>query len=99
PSPTYTPSLHDALPIYPEMGGQARLLLAEAHLAGKRHKNAIDELRRLEGSPDWNDHAQVLMGDLLMASGDYVTALSYLDQAQQLDRKSTRLNSSHDQIS
>src|SRR3989440_7609731 len=84
----YTLSLHDALPIWN---------LATAYYNLGQRSRAFEELHRaIEYEPNY------VPGYLTMAAwyaehGD--TAESQRYEALALDRKSTRLNSSHDQIS
>src|SRR3712207_8731304 len=79
----YTLSLHDALPIYQGLQGE-----------GHRHIELQHLLTRCEDPPD---AAQVLLGSGRAGHRLDVSADLLVDQ--RTDRKSTRLNSSHANIS
>src|SRR5206468_11334539 len=93
PSATFTLSLHDALPILFLQGLLARLgkvdvdlaLILRIDLAGNERQLAI-----LEGTDDARHLCRQDAEQALDVADDHGAAL---------DRKSTRLNSSHDQIS
>src|SRR3712207_9371991 len=78
----YTLSLHDALPIYRLLEGQARIALALEQLT---EIDALDEL-----------HHQVLAA-LVVEVVDHLHHAGVVERGE--DRKSTRLNSSHANIS
>src|SRR5206468_10141677 len=86
----YTLSLHDALPIFERivvLGGSQRDLLVEVYLPSVLSW-VFSSLRVAVGF--------AFTGAIV---GEFVGASSGLGYLMNLDRKSTRLNSSHDQIS
>src|SRR5205085_4957577 len=99
PPSTYTLSLHDALPIYVE--GALRGLPAE-HLV-EHHTEAVDIGAMIDGL------TALLLGSHVVRRADDETGdggprfvldgAGGVAHACQADRKSTRLNSSHSQIS
>src|SRR5689334_23672628 len=80
----YTLSLHDALPIF---GG------------GHHASNAEMELQRLRAEIEARNRQETAIAELGQAALTGVEPLILLGQACALDRKSTRLNSSHSSIS
>src|SRR5206468_8890198 len=98
PPRTYTLSLHDALPISPAAPGLFARAIIESGVIGAIYGS--------ERTAAWAGRFVELLGgttetavELLTTAAPeaLVAATSRLDQ--QADRKSTRLNSSHDQIS
>src|SRR3712207_8304710 len=79
----YTLSLHDALPIY----------VNAPRLAYGPHKSFID--------PEVGERLHVLQDDRVRFYGQPIAVVvaDTLDHAERADRKSTRLNSSHANIS
>src|SRR3989440_8623045 len=76
---------------------------AVAAIDAKRYADAVEPLRQaVKLKPDFED-AQYNLGFSLFSLGQFADAVQPLQRASQLDakedRKSTRLNSSHDQIS
>src|SRR5206468_12114081 len=94
PTQTSTPSLHDALPI--SLEGRARGPRRGAHLLDRALRRVAGELlgRRVDHRVRPPGGAHPLAADQdLVDDGDAHAAFALRD------RKSTRLNSSHDQIS
>src|SRR5206468_9926591 len=89
-------SLHDALPIWAGLAADRSLA---AHRQGRdaAAEQLADDALALAveaGDPDALARAHGMLGMLAVARGDHDGARRHLE-----DRKSTRLNSSHDQIS
>src|SRR5206468_12693419 len=82
----HTLSLHDALPIFAEEEVRERILKAvEARAAARTAEYGVDVMRYVEKA--------ILLQTLDHHWREHIVDLDHLD------RKSTRLNSSHDQIS
>src|SRR5439155_22524369 len=88
PTETYTLSLHDALPIWidPDGTGSSREVIA-SHYHGKELNSPNDVVVKSDGSIYFTDPTYGRMPGF------------GVEREQELDRKSTRLNSSHVAIS
>src|SRR5206468_11999273 len=97
PPETYPLSLHDALPIYTGPGGKTIL----PHRAvAKIDMRLVPEMKAADALAALKAHlAKRGFGDIeVNMTGGYDPTSTSADSAL-IDRKSTRLNSSHDQIS
>src|SRR5690606_40242838 len=94
---TYTPSLHDALPISEDVDGEALATLVLNKLRGTLQVAAVK-------APGFGDRRKAMLEDIAILTGGQVVSedlgiklenvsADMFGQAQ--DRKSTRLNSSH----
>src|SRR5699024_12242762 len=80
-----TLSLHDALPIYPD------------ELASNRLTRILERLKHRVTEPD--DALESVAGDIITVLNEEAVVSACLGNQGGLDRKSTRLNSSHVSIS
>src|SRR5206468_11369745 len=95
--PPYTLSLHDALPIFQALERETAVAPCGPRRHGHRDEDDLADLRvarpRLACPPGVGIDTPRALGDVGDAERDQLLRL------RREDRKSTRLNSSHDQIS